>query len=266
MTKAALKTLFSTYWCSAGWVPQSERHIEPDAFAHAKAAGVMFDPLFVSHDELVERGRKLSVSIAKSRVVDAFLASLSTRCLELRSALSSWAYLRHFPAHSHTGAGMCDVCGSYNMPEKGQDLNVLNFERFKWGGCRHDDLMFAVFNLERFTDIERLTPTAEDHELFEQCIAAIRSVPAETTAANLHKAIPKAVRSNKDERDVLLDILGIAGVLQTESHNGYLNRFVEYRDRQLPAQRFVDRRYPFCWWRGSDGVNSATLLELFDMT
>lgn len=225
----------------------------------------MFDPLFVSHDELVERGSKISGSIAKSRVVDAFLASLSTRRLELRSALSSWAYLRHFPAHSHTGAGMCDVCGAYDNPEEGRDLNVLNFERFKWGGVRHDHLLFAVFDLERFSEIEPLTPSPEVRHLFDQLITAIRSVPSDTTSGNLHKSIPKAIRANKSEREVLLDILGIAGVLQTESHHGYLNGFVRYVDRSLPPQRFVDRSYPFCWWRGADGVDSAALRELFEM-
>jgi hypothetical protein len=263
MDRVALKTLTNTYWCVTGWVPKDKRKTDPEAFAKAKAAGIMFDACAVTHDELVKRGRAAFGKITRESVVEAFLASLTTRRLELRAALGSWVYLKNLPGHSHTGSGMCDICGQYNSPDEEQGLNVLNFERFKWGGVRHDNLLFAVFDLETFPELDSLKPCHEDISLFEGIIREIQRVPSETTAANLQKFIPKELKSNKDERESLLDILGVCGVLQTAEHNGYLHKFVKYSDRVLPPQRYVDRMYPFCWWRGSDGVNVSALDELF---
>jgi hypothetical protein len=32
----------------------------------------------------------------------------------------------------------CPVCDEYDTHDEDVDLNVLNFERFKWGGVRHN--------------------------------------------------------------------------------------------------------------------------------
>ncbi len=224
----------------------------------------MFDPCFISHDELVKRARDVVKSTKREDVANAFVASLSTRRLDARAALGSWVYLKNLPRHSHSTRGhMCDVCGKYDQPETANDLNLLNFERFKWGGIRHDDVLYAAFNLERFAELEPLAPTTNDRDLFRQLIAAIESAPAETTAPNLEKLFPKTIRSNKSERTSVLDVLGICGILQTKTHQGYLNKFVHYVDRELPPHRFTDRSYPFVWWHGSDGVNSEALSDLF---
>ena len=147
MKRTALKTLFDTYWPRSGRDSRL-RDLTADAFAQAKAAGVMFDPCFISHDELVKRARDVVKSTKREDVANAFVASLSTRRLDARAALGSWVYLKNLPRHSHSTRGhMCDVCGKYDQPETANDLNLLNFERFKWGGIRHDDVLYAAFNL-----------------------------------------------------------------------------------------------------------------------
>jgi hypothetical protein len=32
-----------------------------------------------------------------------------------------------------------------------------------------------------------------------------------------------------------------------------------FRDRELPARRYVDQAYPVCWWKGRDGVDEDAL-------
>ena len=76
---------------------------------------------------------------------------------------------------------------------------------------------------------------------------------ATTTAVGL-----RVLKGNKAEREVLLDILGVCGVLESE-HTGYLTSFVPCSSRELPSHRFVERSYPVCWWRGSDGVNEIAV-------
>ena len=67
------------------------------------------------------------------------------------------------------------------------------------------------------------------------------------------------IKGNKAERDILLGILGVCGILGTASHPGYAHVFVAYRDRHLPARRFIDQAYPACWWTAADGVNDTAL-------
>lgn len=87
--KRALKILFDKYWSPVkGW----QRNTVPEEdFEYAKTMGVMFDDISLNHDEIIQRAIAQCNSITKTQVVDAFLSSLSTRRLELRSALGSFA-------------------------------------------------------------------------------------------------------------------------------------------------------------------------------
>lgn len=115
-------------------------------------------------------------------MADSFLASLSTRRLDLRSALGSFVVLRHFPEHEHTGDGWCPVCGEDDDPADEHDLSVLNLERYKWGGVRHDSPIDAAFVLERFSESDRPEPSEGDIALFQDILRAIEAVPGGTTA------------------------------------------------------------------------------------
>jgi hypothetical protein len=53
MDKKALKILAATYWSSAGWKPESEQITSPDDLHYAKHAGIMFDPIRLSHVDIV---------------------------------------------------------------------------------------------------------------------------------------------------------------------------------------------------------------------
>lgn len=136
-----------------------------------------------------------------------------------------------------------------------EDLNVLNFERLKWGGVRHLDPLYAAFDVERFILLEPATPQPSHVALLWDLLDAIALVPPQMTSAALHTALPRAIRGNKAERDVLIGILGLCGILETADHRGFRTSFVPHVERQLPIRRFVDMAYPACWWTGADGVN-----------
>ena len=56
--KKALKTLMKTYWSSSGWVDVADQRVEASALKFAKRVGVMFDPVSVSHDDVVRRATR----------------------------------------------------------------------------------------------------------------------------------------------------------------------------------------------------------------
>lgn len=261
MDKKALQILFHTYWSPAGW-REPRLATDPEDFRYAKQAGVMFDPIGLAHDRVVDwllRGR---AKVQAGEVTDAFLASLTTRRLDLRSALGSYAVARHFPPHKHEGGrGACRICGGYDLPEgEAEDLNVFNFERFKWGGVRHDRAAYAAFDLERFLAGERPKPTEQDKLVLRSIVDAIEGAEGDMTAPKLQGQLSGLFKSNKAEREVVLAILGFCGILRTPGHPAYWDHFVPYVDR---VARDVEMAYPACWWRGRDGLDRDALRRVF---
>ena len=142
-------------------------------------------------------------------------------------------------------------------------MNVLNFERFKWGGVRHADPLYATLDLEQFAKLKVDQPTEADISIMREIIDLIDNMPDDVSAARASKYLKCSLKSNEQERAVLLEILAYCDILETSDHRGYLNSFNSYSDRTSPPHRFVDREYPFCWWRASDGRNKAATKRLF---
>ena len=115
----------------------------------------MFDyPKPISHAETLKQLHDLLEKIKPQDVADAFLHSLSSRKLEYRSALGSYWYAVAISEHKETYKEEgCDICGWSKWAckpteyQKRTGVNVFNFERYKWGGVRHDDLNYVLFDL-----------------------------------------------------------------------------------------------------------------------
>jgi hypothetical protein len=262
MDKKALKILLTTFWSTSGW--KKDQSVSPQDFVYAKQAGYMFDPIKISNSQIVGKAIQIRNSTKLNLVTDAFLASLSTRRLELRSAFGSYMVLHDLPMHRcEAKEKQCEICGQY-IGDHEEDLNVLNFERFKWGGVRHDQLLYCLFDLEQFLKLDNIKPNKDDFSIFKEVIQSIEKAPSKTTSASLQEYFPISFKSNKSERDNFVQILGLCGILETKDQRGYLDKFVPYVDRVTPDRHFVDMCYPVCWWRKSDGINYGALKRLFE--
>lgn len=261
--RRATSILFDTYWSSGCWRDAKSRHTSSEDFEYAKQAGVMFDPIRLTHDEVVRRAIAAASQVQLENVANAFIVSLATRRLELRSALGSFAVLQHFSMHAEVPRREgCDICGQYEHKDV-EDLNVLNFERLKWGGVRHHQPLYGSMDLELFQKLGRFAPTPEDVVIFRNILNVIEGVPAKTSSAVLEKYLAKSFKSTKNERGVFIGILGYCGILATAEHPGFIRQFVPWANRELPARRFVDMAYPACWWQRSDGINEEALAFWF---
>lgn len=252
----ALAPLMSTFWSPRGW-RDPPSWPGPEVFEAAIDAGVMFRrPLHHDHDSWVRAARSAVGDLPAREVGDAFLASLSSRRLDLRSALGSYAVARHLPGHPITPNGSCRICGLYD--DTSRDANELSFERFKWGGVARDSVEYAAFDLLQFARAPRLAPTSADIAIGQQMIDCLRELAPQTSAA---QAAPKLtmIPGNKNERDVVVDILGVCGILQTAQYPGYSESFIPWDQRPSPAARHVFGHYPTWWWHAADGVNTAAL-------
>jgi hypothetical protein len=84
----AVGILLRAYWSCEGW--REAPVAVPEDLAYAEAAGVMFDELVSkTHDELVGEVVEAVGNLTPEHVADGFLSSLTSRRLELRSALGS---------------------------------------------------------------------------------------------------------------------------------------------------------------------------------
>lgn len=145
----AKKILFNHYWTSAGWRGEPSPTTTKEDIQYAKACGVMFDPVVVTHSETWKRLLRVVRSLSRQDVAAGFVASLSNRRVERRSALGTWSIFQHASAHARA-AGLherCEVCGQIEGEEL-TDLSILSFERLKWGGVRHLDPSYALLDLE----------------------------------------------------------------------------------------------------------------------
>lgn len=256
----ALRILFDTYWFKGGWVENPS--VSRQDFEYAKNLGYMFDEQQLSHDEILIWLNKSLKSVHLEDVSNAFLASLSTRRLDLRSGVGSFSIALCFPAHKFCGKNYCNICGAIKKSYK-IDLNLLNFERHKWGGIRHLNPEYIAFDLECFARLDKVAPKKEDFGIMSQIIEVIKQCDNDTKPNDLEKKLKKVFQSNKDERRVLIEILAYCGILNPKGYDSFFDKFINYSDRQIPSVAKIDWTYPICWWKGIDGINQDALNYYF---
>ncbi len=271
MDKNAKKILFQTYWKN-GWIDKKDRMTSSPDFSYAKDKGLMFDHLTISHDECVKRIVEIGNKITVEEVVKAFLSSLSTRRLDWRSGIGSYFIAKLFPQHKYTPvvsghsyennkvvhtAYTCEICKNLKYGVHGNefynntDLNVLNFERIKWGGVRHGDLIYTFFDLEQFAKEQITEPTKEDIAILEGILNMANSCKQGDFPGVLRDKLKDVpfLKSSKDERSIILEILACIDVLKPASY-----------DR--PTRSKHDWTY-VKFWRGEDKYNIEAVDKYF---
>ncbi|WP_157218588.1 hypothetical protein [Flavisphingomonas formosensis] len=219
----------------------------------------MFDPVEVSHDEAVDAAINAVARTTSGAVTRAFLASLSTRRLELRSALGSYAVGRHMQAHSSAGA-RCVYCGEY---QNAADPNILNFERIKWGGVRHYNPRYIALDLEALAAEGAVTPTDEDRQILRSIFETAKGIGQKGRLGDLERALSGLFPSNSSERRTLIGILGYAGILIDPGRPDFRRGFVPDAKREQTPWHKDDWPYPVQWWTGSCGVSESAIDEWF---
>lgn len=249
----AVKLLTKACWSSTGW--KSKLDLTPQELAYLKSAGFAPDKRELTHDECLAWALDVLQRTSRDRVRKAFVWSLTSRQLEYRSALGSLAYLHSMPNHTFERARrfsseICATCGSGKKCTVTQkDFIILNFERHKWGGVRHDDLEFMAFDLEMFARLPEVSPSAQDWQALQSMIHAAGEASTGKSVGALKKAIRTIVKSNDAEADTLCHILSYVGILAADEHRGFDGPFVPFAERE-DARPKSDQRYPLNCWKG----------------
>jgi hypothetical protein len=110
--------------------------------------------------------------------------------------------------------------------------------------------------------MDKLTPCADDFLLMNQILSSILDLPDWAGPNEAERAIQKAtdLKSNKSERQILIQILGYCGVLETPDHPSFATRYTPYQDIcNLPNEW----AYPVIWWRRPMGINWDAVRRFF---
>jgi hypothetical protein len=213
----------------------------------------------VPHNEYIKQIKYSFSKIEKKKVTDGFLASLSSRKLEYRGYLGCWAVARVLPIHDliptkcPSGNIACRYCLYCDTFERDIEyLNYIDNMLMKFGGVRCDDTFIIGYCLEKFIEIEVPEPQQADFDIFNNLIETIIKLDTKEKPRDLEKKMSKILKSNKWERELILDQLGVIGLLETKEHKGY---FETYNLHQEPHPSWNDWVLPIVWWRGKDGIN-----------
>jgi len=259
----AVRILVDTHWGPKGWKKTNWMDISPEDFAYAVAKGVMFQPVTMHHDEAVSRLLDFRIKSRPASLGEAFLYSLSTRDLAYRSALGSYAACAWMPGHSHVGPGICPTCGAYENRSGVEDLNVLSFERLKWGGVRHTGPFYQLFDLSEFQKLPAVKSTPGDRAILRAILKAASSQPDDVWCGELEKALSGLFPSSKAERRTLLQILSYCGILAPNGRPGFFRDWPAVRQRAERPVSKIDWTYPIVWWQGRHGYNRAAVEHYF---
>lgn len=268
-----LKTLFAFHQRVRG-IGDS---ITEDMIARAKRDGYLFDyPAYESHADMLKRLKGILSHIDPKDIANAFLYSLSTRRLEYRSALGSYYYAKAIPEHKkmdgyHPMATHCYLCGWYAWKDEPDDLdlqlssyNTYNYERYKYGGVRHTNINYALFDLEQFLKLPKVSPCDEDIRIFKAILSCVDKLEPKDKVGKLRALITKEriLKSNKDEVSTLLGSMGICGILAGKDYPSYDIYFANEYER-APTEYTNDYAYPVNRWYARDGINTEKLKEVF---
>ena len=240
MDKKAKDILFKTYWTSAGWTDRETRKTDLEDFEYAKSKGLMFDPIILTHREFKSECEKLLSNCPIKKATSAFLSSLTNKRADFRSGIASYSNLITL-----LNAGD----NNYYDNDEDDDINVLNFERIKWGGVRHGQALYNYIDLKILQTEIISEPTKIDIEIFKNILQTINNSSPTETASMLREKIKDVWNVSKNERGTLLEILGCCGILETLNY-----------DRKEPSKHdwtFVTL------WRGEDKYNEKQVEKYF---
>jgi len=240
--KKAKDILFKTYWTSVGWTSDQNRKTDKADFEYAKAKGLMFETLTISKSELVDNLQKILKQVPLKKITDAFLSSLTNKRLDWRSGLASYANAQRLLIDNNAH-------DFYLGHGDNEDLNVLNFERIKWGGVRHNNGLYNWLDLTLLNKENVSSPTEQDIGTMKLILDVIDKSENGETPSKLRDRLKDVLKGSKEERHVIMEILGCANILKP-------SRF----DRKEPGKHdwtFV------LHWRGEDKYDRANVRKYF---
>jgi hypothetical protein len=234
----------------------------PDDFDYAKTAGLAFERVKMTHDQIVQWALTEFAKCNKEKIVAAYLIGTGKNLPHLRAGLAAYAVMTHFPKHTFETVTerYCATCAMTLKPEL--DLTFINSCR--WAGTiigRSPDVLAFYLQQHNADDVDE--PSETDIQKFIDVLDVIDASTPEEKPSTLYKKIRKVptVKMSDEEGRHFLNTLGYAGILQTPEHKGFIYKYIGHI---VPTKSHSsDWHYPVDFWTGKNGVNADALKYWF---
>jgi hypothetical protein len=242
--------------------PAFPERTSPEDFARAKAAGLAFDPVKMTHDDAVGWAFSEFAKCDKETVAAAYLLGVGQNMPHCRATLAAYAIMAHFPKHSF--ATITDRYCSTCALQLDSVVNLTFINSCRWVGTtikRSPDVLAFYLQQHNAEAIDK--PSDADIQKFCDVLDVIGACPPEEKPTTLYKKIRKipGIKMSDEEGRHFLDTLGYAGILQTPEQQGFIYKYIGHL---TPTKSHSsDWSYPVDFWTGKNGVNTDALKYWF---
>ncbi|WP_449490530.1 hypothetical protein [Actinomyces sp. Marseille-QA0893] len=233
---------------------RKKHSVSAEDLAYARKMGVVVEDQPITHDQAIDILEQVFEAVSLEDATQAFLYSLSSRDVDYRYVLASYAYARSWLSF--------DRGRTQELPEK-LTGSFFNWVKHKGGGI-WGTIGKPIFYLEQFASMELRVASDVDVEILRSILELADSMEDEASGTALATAIrtAKLLPCNQAEAVGILETLGICGILDVPGHPGFLHSFTPPLERDTGDLR-QSLSYPLNWWHGADGVNWENAVEVF---
>ena len=237
--------------------------------------GILTPPCDRDHDEAISELMEIWKTIDLTDLVNGFLYSLSTCSNQYRTAIASYFFAKGMTAHKgkhvpgYDSPERCAYCG---MPfnEEGKthiDGNLLRYilyspQKYTIEWIQNAD--YALFDLKQFKELPKVKYKQEDVDILVKILKLAETLGKDNKYTALQKLITrgKILDATGNETIVILGVLSVCGIFQTNEHRGYTHKFTSCDNRHFEGYE-TELFYPLYFWKGKDGVDMKALAEVF---
>ena len=128
------------------------------------------------------------------------------------------------------------------------------------GQKEHGNLEYIGCDLHQFEKLAPIIPTPDEIDMLRRRLLAIRDLPPSAQLSELNKSLIGLFPSQKDERQLVLEILGFAGILKPHSWQSFFDAWVRPADILEPDSYYKKEwHFPTSGWTGKDGINESAV-------
>ena len=238
-------------------------------------SGVLVENETTTHDIMTKTIKKLAEKISLEDAAKGFLYSLSTGDLRYRTVIATLLWARALPVHSaevkkEYKIEKCKICGCMQGLHGEEKIDFNKYGVFHYltpvtYGNNPDlgRLEYALQDLKKFDSLPKVEPKDKDYEILNAIFGVVSTMKSHNKASALVSAIhkQKIIEESAHGVHLVLGVLSMCGILQTDEHQGYLYGFTQSDDRNFELDN--DLYYPLLYWKGSHGINRAAVAEIF---
>lgn len=227
----------------------------------------------MTHDEVINKIKKLSHEIELEDAVRAFLYSLSTCDNKYRTVLSSVIWGRSLVTHEvkkysgyYGSYHYCEICNLRLMEDDRHCIIAPEYYskyRQKGGELDINEAGYVLVDLQEFKKLPKVDYCEKDIAILNRIFGLVKELGPANKVVALQKLITaeKFMKATKHQINAVLGVLAVCGVFDTPEQKSVATTFVGNHERHFSME--CDLYYPLNFWRGKYGINYGAVNEIF---